>query len=97
VGTTSPAVCGFPRELLWRGWCWFLVQLLIKNFIAPVTLLFRHTLYSRNVTYLCYEGICYLYVWVVCFVLFLYLLVLKYSLWFWCFLRNHLVHIGEDM
>jgi hypothetical protein len=21
VGTTSAAVCGFPRELLWRGWC----------------------------------------------------------------------------
>jgi hypothetical protein len=29
VGTTSPAVCAFPRELLWSGWCWFLVHLLI--------------------------------------------------------------------
>jgi hypothetical protein len=25
VGTTSPAVCGFAREPIWRGWCWFLV------------------------------------------------------------------------
>jgi hypothetical protein len=40
---TSPAVCGFPRELHWRGWCWFLVQLLIKNFTVPVALRFRHT------------------------------------------------------
>jgi hypothetical protein len=28
--------------------CWFLVELLIKKFIAPVALLFRHTLYFRN-------------------------------------------------
>jgi hypothetical protein len=28
VGTTSLAVCAFPRELLWSGWCWFIVQLL---------------------------------------------------------------------
>jgi hypothetical protein len=35
----SLVVCGFPRELLWRGWCWFLVQLLIKNVIAPVSLI----------------------------------------------------------
>jgi hypothetical protein len=33
VGATSLAVCGFPRELLWRRWCWFLVQL-IKKFIV---------------------------------------------------------------
>jgi hypothetical protein len=42
---TSLAVCGFPKKLLWKGWCLFLVQLLIKNFIAPVALLFRHALY----------------------------------------------------
>jgi hypothetical protein len=46
VGTTSPAVCAFPRELLWSGWCWFLVQLM-KNFIAPVALLFRHCVFPH--------------------------------------------------
>ena len=31
VGTTSAAVCGFPRELLWSGLCWFVVGLLMKK------------------------------------------------------------------
>jgi hypothetical protein len=35
-----------PKELLWRGSCWFLVQLLRNNFAVPVALLFRHTLYT---------------------------------------------------
>jgi hypothetical protein len=39
VGTMSPAVSDFPRELLWRKLCWFLVPLLIKNLIAQVYLL----------------------------------------------------------
>jgi hypothetical protein len=45
VGTTSPAVCGFPSKLVWRGWSWFLFKFLIKNCIAAVTLLFRNNLY----------------------------------------------------
>jgi hypothetical protein len=43
-----PATCGFPKELTWRGWYWFLVQLLIKKIIGTVALLFRHTLYIRE-------------------------------------------------
>ena len=39
VAATSRAVCGFPKELLWREQCSFVVQLLIKYFIAPVSLL----------------------------------------------------------
>ena len=49
MGATSPAVCGFQRELLWKGW-WFVVQLLIKNFTAPVSLLFRHTSYEKVIS-----------------------------------------------
>ena len=39
VGATSPALCGFSRELFWRGWCWFIVKMLHKRNIAPVSLL----------------------------------------------------------
>jgi hypothetical protein len=42
---TSPAVCRFPRKLLWRGWCWFLFKLL-KKIKAPVALLSKHSLFS---------------------------------------------------
>jgi hypothetical protein len=32
VGTTSLAVCDFPRKLLWRKWRWILFQLLKKMY-----------------------------------------------------------------
>jgi hypothetical protein len=35
---TTPAMCAFPRGLLWNGWSWVLVQLLGKIFKAPVAL-----------------------------------------------------------
>jgi hypothetical protein len=51
VGVTSAVVCVFPKELLWRGWSWFFVQLLINSFIVLVTLLFTQTLYRQNSEY----------------------------------------------
>jgi hypothetical protein len=56
---TSPAVCGIPSELLWRGWCWFLVQLLIKKilqhlshyFLDTPCILYTTTSMKRTATY----------------------------------------------
>ena len=40
VGTTSPVMCDFQREPLWRGYCWFVVQLLIIKFYSTSLITF---------------------------------------------------------
>ena len=47
VAATSPAVCGFRSELLWRGYGWFIGKRL-KKYIAPVSLLSWRTVYVQG-------------------------------------------------